>query len=296
MSKRMKQVICILACMFLILGGIFGVPLTSDASGYQFITGNNSMATAYDAGTYNNLKYINIGMLEEDQEQSWYMFSVPANSKVYVALSSNDSDAGIEFSLYDSGGNYVDTVTNPGNQIPQTGTRKSLYLNIDNDTSSSQTYYVVVERDYYEGDLLITMNGGDRIRNHSITVNYSGKATNNGGGSDSSILSVNLTNYTNIPQGAYVTSATTKGTQSPKQGNVRHKIRPGTSGDWYLSRYNNSASGMFDFDESDEVNVRQTWQFCYYAGASAKSTMQNVSMTLQFRYDISENNYNILTD
>lgn len=74
----------------------------------------------------------------------------------------------------------------------------------------------------------------ERIRKGNGTFNFSGTARNSGNlllsqeliiaGTDSTILSRNLTNDTSIPPNAIVSSVRTKGTQSPSQGNVRHKV------------------------------------------------------------------------
>ena len=104
---------------------------------------------------------------------------------------------------------------------------------------------------------------------------------------------MNLTNNSSIPDGAIVTRVSTSGTQSPKQGNVHHMIRPASSSIWYTSTYASNSSGSYNIDIDDNFSAKQTWRFKYNALATAKSTMKSVKITLSWQYDMNLTDYQI---
>jgi len=168
----------------------------------------------------------------------------------------------------------------------------------DNLTSSSQTYYIHVNRGTCEGTMYFSLSMNERIKTGRGVFSFSGTASNPGNSSislsgvDSSVLTLNLANNTTIPPEAIVTSVNTSGTQSPSQGNVHHMVLPATeSSTWYTSTVASASSGHYNIDVSDGFQAAQRWQFKYNALATAKSTMKNVKITLEWEYDIANTGY-----
>ena len=106
-----------------------------------------------------------------------------------------------------------------------------------------------------------------------------------------------MTNSTLIPNEAIVTSITTSGTQSPKQGNTHHMIRPASADDWFTSTVAASASsGSYIIALNDNFAAKQVWNFKYNAVAGAKSTMSNIKVTIKWQYDMKDTEYKIFTN
>ena len=113
-------------------------------------------------------------------------------------------------------------------------------------------------------------------------------------GVDSSVITVNLTSNTSIPNNAIVTSISTSGTQSPSQGNVHHMIMPNSNGVWYTSTVSSASSGSYNISLSDNIPVKQLWSFKYNARATARSTMRSVKLNINFQYDLHDTYYELV--
>lgn len=68
-------------------------------------------------------------------------------------------------------------------------------------------------------------------------------------------------------------------------------ILPNTIGKWFTSKYSNSKSGSYNININDNIEVKQIWSFKYNTKAAAKSTMSNVSISLNWQYDIASTGY-----
>ncbi len=157
-------------------------------------------------------------------------------------------------------------------KILESGTGiKFVAFNIDNTTSSSQTYYLhLLRHETSTGVFYFGLTMYERIRKGNGTFNFSGTARNSGNpatssgfnyaGNDSSILSINRTNNTSIPPNAIIASITTSGTQSPNQGNVRHKIMPMSEGIWYESTVASSSGGDYGISADDLIPAKQQFR------------------------------------
>ena len=146
--------------------------------------------------------------------------------------------------------------------------------------------------------MYFSLSMNEIIKTGRGVFSFSGTASNPGNSSislsgvDSSVLTLNLANNTTIPPEAIVTSVNTSGTQSPSQGNVHHMVLPATeSSTWYTSTEATASSGHYNIDVSDGFQAAQRWQFKYNALATAKSTMKNVKITLEWEYDIANTGY-----
>lgn len=289
MKKLMKRIIGITLAMVCLFGALPAI----EAEAATIVGGHTTQATAYNWGTYSNGKSLTPIVLPEGENEFWVRFTVPSNERIYARCSYSNEYAGMFTVMYNSTNQVVGLgadVINPNSVIP------FLAANADNRTASSQTFFLQVRRGDFTGDMYFSLTLYDRIYTGNGTFSFSGTASNPGNSSvstagvDSSILTLNLTNNTTIPPNAVVTYVSTAGTQSPSQGNVRHKIRPASSG-WFTSTVTSATSGTFNVTLANNIFAAQQWEFQYNALATAKSTMKNVKLTLKWEYDIAFTNY-----
>lgn len=268
------------------------------------ITGNNSQATAYNYGSWSriNSNYATI-ILEAGQDESWVKFTLSPNEHIYVRSSYDNAYAGEWFEIQDGAGNTLGNPQYTPNDVYNIGTvTPDIYLDCDNNSTSTRTYYLVLHRGSVDTTTSIyySLSAYTRIRTSSTTVSISGTASNPGNagmsasGVDSSVITVNLTSNTSIPNNAIVTSISTSGTQSPSQGNVHHMIMPNSSGVWYTSTVSSASSGSYNISISDNIPVKQLWSFKYNARATARSTMRSVKLNINFQYDLHDTNYELV--
>lgn len=300
--KRTRKWISLVLTM-VICFGIVGMN-GQEAHAATTITGNHSKNTAYNYGSWSSINstYSTI-LLESGQEESWLQFQLNAGEHIYIRSSYDDPYAGEWFEIRDGSGNTVGVpqfkpgdVYNPDTVVPD------VYLDCDNNSTSTKTYYLVLHRNTVPSDVNIyfSLTAYNRLRTKTTTFAVSGSASNPGNapfnvnGVNSSIITLNLNNNNKIPPSAIVTSIKTKGTQSPKQGNVHHMIMPGNTGSWYTSTVSSADSGSFAIKLEDNVLGKQQWSFRYNALASAKSTMSSVQITMNFQYDLHDTNYELI--
>ena len=303
LMKRIRRLICSLlaVAMVLTLTLSMGNNLKT-VQAASAITGNTTMGSAYNFGTWSSIN--DTAILYSGEQQSWFRFTVAAGEKIYVRVSSDTAYTGMEVELRSASGSSIgNSVKNPDNLINTTGLTPCLYMNIDTTTSSNSTYYLVVNRGgYYTGDMYFSLSAADRIRTGSRTVEMSGTASNMGNtpfsssGRDSSVISINLSDSSQFPDKAIVTSITTSSTQSPSQGNVHHMIQPAKSSKWYTSTVSSATRGSYNISISDNIDVKQIWKFKYNAMATAKSTMRSVKLNIRYQYDLKDTGYRIFTN
>lgn len=266
---------------------VFSLCIPAYAAGT--ITGNNSFETAYAAG---NWKYSNMGttILPTNETEAYYTFTASAGDKVCAKSSYQNQYAGMKIEILDSNRQLIHTgtaVVNPNSLIP------FIFANADA-SSNSQTFYIRVSRGSYTGDMYFTVSIQDRIKSGSGKFNFSGSAVNTGNvklnpaGVDSSVITMDLSNNTTIPKGAIVKSVTTSGTQSPNQGNVHHMIMCEQTGGWYTSTVSSATSGFYSISLPNQLSAAKKWNFKYNAKATARSTMSNVSATIDYQYDVTD--------
>lgn len=178
------------------------------------------------------------------------------------------------------------------------------FIAIDcNGASNGQTFYLRINRGTVDPSeaMYVSYSFNNRIKTGSKAFDYSGTASNPGNSSmntagvDSSVLTLNLTNSTQIPNNAIVESVTTSGTQSPSQGNVKHKIMPANPGTWFTSIVTSASSGSYNINLSNGIAAKQIWQFKYNALATAASTMKSVKLTIHWEYDLHNTGYKTFT-
>lgn len=299
--KIVAKKICVL---MLALACVFGIFPQMQVNAVTNITDNYTQATAYNFGSWSYINSSGTAIMANDADESWFKFTVGANEHIYLRVSSDRAYEGMSVQIKNGIGiNVGSSRSNPNDIIDTAGVTPALYIDVDNDSSSTQTFYAVVSRgDTYQSAMYFNISAYNRIRTGSGTFSFSGTASNNGNspynanGVDSTILSLNLSNSSAIPNNAIVTSVTTSGTQSPSQGNVHHKIRPDSTTVWYTSTVSSATSGSYSISLNNNFAAKQTWYFKYNALASAKSTMKNVKITLKWQYDLHDTGYQIFTN
>ncbi|HHX60277.1 MAG TPA: hypothetical protein GX707_06005 [Epulopiscium sp.] len=265
------------------------------------ISGNNTMETAYNCGSWGSMNSQGTAVLDKDESQSWFKVTVAAGERIYVRTSSDEDYVGMSVQIKNSAGiDHSRESINPRDLIYPTIVTPALYVDINNDSSTTKSYYVVVDRgEVFEESMYFSLSAGNRIRTGSGTFSFSRKASNPGNtsmnlnGVDSTVIALNLTNNVSIPGGAIVTSVNTSGAQSPNQGNVHHMINPSSTPTWYTSRASSATSGMYHIDVDDDFSAKQVWNFKYNAKSIAKSTMSSVKLALSWQYDMNQTNYQI---
>lgn len=219
--------------------------------------GYTTRANAYSWGTYSTTNTITV-VLPETEEDFWVKFTLPKEKRVYARCSYNAENEGMYLEMRNSSNRILDEKYSPDDVLDMDTVIPFMAVACDNLTSSSQTYYIHVNRGTCEGTMYFSLSMNERIKTGRGVFSFSGTASNPGNSSislsgvDSSVLTLNLTNNTAIPPEAIVTSVNTSGTQSPSQGNVHHMVLPATeSSTWYTSTVTSASSGHYNIDVSD---------------------------------------------
>jgi hypothetical protein len=297
----MKKIVRMILSMMIAIACVFTLLPQTQVLAATTITDNYTKDTAYTFGSWSSINSSPTVILDANAQESWFKLTVAGGEHIYIRTSTNKEYVGMKVQVKDSNGvNVGKTKQNPDNIIDSTGVAPGLYIDVDNSSTSSKTFYLVVSRgDSYESSMYFGLSAANRIRTGTGTFAFTGTATNPGNASfnpngvDSNILSLNLTNNTGIPNGAVATRIGTSGTQSPSQGNVHHMIMPASSNIWYKALAANASSGLYSISLTDNYAAKQVWYYKYNALAGAKSTMKNVSIKVDFQYDMNQTNYQI---
>ncbi len=300
MSKLLKKITVLMMAVAVCIVTLQISPMSVSAAATS-ITGNNSRETAYNYGAWSsiNSNYETIS-LKAGNNESWLAFRVGAGEKIYLGVSYSDEYSGEWLEVCDRFGGQIKKGLS-SDAVNSTSVTKSIYLDCDNNSSSAQTYYLILHRGSVDPkkNIYFSVSADNRIRTASTTLSFSASASNPGNrsmsiaGVDSSVITLDLKNNTNIPKSAVVTSVSTSGSQSPNQGGVRHMLMPNDEGVWYISRYNSASSGGYDITANDNISLRQRWSFKYNAQATARSTMRNVKLQVDFQYDLHDTGYKL---
>ena len=293
--KKMKRILAVMLALVCVLA-VFPT-MEAKAAVVNITGGHKTMADAYSWATYSELNSLLV-TLPTDEDDFWVKFTLPKNGRVYASCSCNSEKEGMYIEMKNSNGGIVDKKVSPQNVIDDRF--PFMAVACDNLTSSTQTFYIHVNRGSSIGDIAFSLYIKERIKTGSGSFTFSGTASNPGNSSvslsgvDSSVLSLNLTDNSAIPPKAIVTSVRTSSTQSPNQGNVHHMIRPATqSSTWYTAKSSSATRGSYTIDVTDNFLAGQIWQFKYNALATARSTMKNVTLKLEWEYDLKDNNYQL---
>ena len=302
MKKITKKVLAVVLSFVFVLSAVPVIKPAIVANAANITRGYTTKEEAYNWGSYYD--NTNVGTtVQEKETDKWYKFTLGAGKRIYLRSSYSNRMEEATFELFRDN-TRVDW-KNISDEILESSTgTKFVAFNIDNTTSSTQTYYIHLHRPETSiGVFYFELTMYERIRKGNGTFNFSGTARNSGNPAtssgvnyartDSTILSRNLTNDTSIPPNAIVSSVRTKGTQSPSQGNVRHKIMPASVGTWYESTVASASSGYFGISADDLIPAKQQWMFCYNVLSPASSTMKNISIEIDWEYDLADTNYEL---
>ncbi len=255
--------------------------------------GHSTRISAFNWGLYSPYNSLTV-MLPAEEYDFWVQVSVPSNNKVYAKCSYDSFYEGMYLTMRNSNGSVIDFCSIEDAYGLDSST-PFLAVSCDNTSSVTKSFYIHISRGDYVGNMFFSISMNSRIKKGRGTFNFPGTANNPGNssmslsGTDSSILTLNLTFNSTIPNGAIVTLVNTTGSQSPNQGNVHHLIQVDNS--WYTSKYANASSGSFNITADDCIEVKQQWRFKYNTLASAKSSMRNIKLVLNWEYDISQTGY-----
>lgn len=296
MKKRTQNIFSILLVFALMLCTF---PVNKAGAASTLTGGYTSKTEAYNWGSYVANRSITMRM-PEDENEEWFKFTLSADSKIYIRCSYQSKMEGCTLALYPATGSRPLQIADSLWDVYGADTLiPFMALNCDNTTSQTQTYYIRFMRGDATGQLYYTFTMYERIKRGHGTFNLKGTATNSGNpggntaGHDSSILSINLTNESSIPPEAIVYHISSAGTMSPSQGNVHHKLKPASEGRWFTALAANASNGSFGISPSDDIPVKQQWQFCYNVLSPASSTMKNVTLIIDWQYDLADTNYEL---
>ncbi|WP_016936912.1 hypothetical protein [Bacillus siamensis] len=284
----MKKYISILFVTAIVLSGVLFAPSAS-ASAFQVstITGNHSFETANPVG-YWKYKNIDTAVLPKGEKESYFTFTANKGERLYVRSSTRSEYKGMSIEIY----NKNKVLVSKGTEVINPDTLLPFIYAITDAKENNETFYVKVSRGSYTDDIYFTLSIYDRIKAGSETFAFSGTAENKGNtslspnGSDSTVLRLDLTKQTSIPKDAIVKRISTTATQIPSQGNTRHCIMPEENKVWHRALANSSTQGNYGITLDDNLSISSIWNFKYNTLATARSTMKNVKLKIDYEYDV----------
>ncbi|UZD76017.1 hypothetical protein [Bacillus siamensis] len=284
----MKKYISILFVTAIVLSGVLFAPSAS-ASAFQVstITGNHSFETANPVG-YWKYKNIDTAVLPKGEKESYFTFTANKGERLYVKSSTRSEYKGMSIEIY----NKNKVLVSKGTEVINPDTPLPFIYAITDAKENNETLYVKVSRGSYTDDIYFTLSIYDRIKAGSETFAFSGTTENKGNtslspnGSDSTVLRLDLTKQTSIPKDAIVKRISTTATQIPSQGNTKHSIMSEENKVWHRALANSSTQGNYGITLDDNLSVSSIWNFKYNTLATARSTMKNVKLKIDYEYDV----------
>ena len=260
---------------------------TTDENGA--IIENNTFGTAYPIG-YWQYHGSTICKLEAGKPEAFFSFTANTNDRVYssITLAQELLNTGVSVQIFNSSQLPITPVNSA--IVNPTSITPFIFANATS-TANSQTFYIKVTRGTFVGDMYFPVSINNRIYSANGTFNFTGTASNAGNpniltnpsGVDSSVIYMDLTNNTTIPNGAIVKSITTTGTLNPSNlGGITHKILSAENNIWYTA----IVSGTFGLTTSNNLKVAKKWSFKYNFKAKSSSKMSNVKATITYEYDL----------
>jgi len=293
MPKKQKQhrfytVICCVIAMVLLSTAL---PFVASAT-IIHVDAASTVGNPYPTGTwgiYNSY----LVEYQDDADIAYLKFNATAGDRLAVLVT--------EKSIVPSRNNCEVKVTGPSGSPPPWYTDQIVYYNGNSlfpyyilriDASKTGSYEIEIKRTSNIGDYgNLTVSFEPRMASTTTTISVPGTASNPGNsglslnGVNSSVISVNLTSNSAIPNDAVVKSIETTGTQTPSQGNVRHHLKPNSSASWFESTVSSNSSGKYNISIANGFAVKQNWEFRYNAMATAASTMKSVNLKITYEYD-----------
>ncbi|RBQ30790.1 hypothetical protein CRU92_10630 [Arcobacter sp. FW59] len=284
LKKSFKKLLKTILVMFFV--GLFG-----GQNAFAEITGNNSFSTAYSFG-YWEYHPSGVTSLPADKNDAFYSFRINKGDRVYVSFSFGQEylNHGLNLQILNSNGTPKTLVKTTVNTSP-TSNYRFIFENI-NGENNSETFYIKVNRGNYIGNMVFVVGIEKRIYSGHGVFDFVGSASNPGNnplitpnGTDSSIITLNLTNNNTIPNGAIVKSLTTTGSTYPNKNGLIHKISSSSNNIWYTSSV---VGSNYPITVNDGLKAKSIWSFRYNQKASGSSTMSNAKVDMYYEYDITD--------
>ena len=250
----------------------------------------DTFGTAYPIG-YWQYHGSTICKLEAGKPEAFFSFTANANDRVYasITLSQELVNTGAKVEIFNTT-SLTSAISTGIKVVNPTSITPFIFANAAS-TANSQTFYIKVTRGTFVGNMYFPVSINNRIYSANGTFNFTGTASNAGNpniltnpsGVDSSVIYMDLTNNTTIPNGAIVKSITTTGTLNPSNlGGITHKILSAENNIWYTA----IVSGTFGLTTSNNLKVAKKWSFKYNFKAKSSSKMSNVKATITYEYDL----------
>ena len=287
LKNSFKQFLKFILVMF--FGFFFATNASATTDENGAIIENNTFGTAYPIG-YWQYHGSTICKLEAGKPEAFFSFTANTNDRVYssITLAQELLNTGVSVQIFNSSQLPITPVNSA--IVNPTSITPFIFANATS-TANSQTFYIKVTRGTFVGDMYFPVSINNRIYSANGTFNFTGTASNAGNpniltnpsGVDSSVIYMDLTNNTTIPNGAIVKSITTTGTLNPSNlGGITHKILSAENNIWYTA----IVSGTFGLTTSNNLKVAKKWSFKYNFKAKSSSKMSNVKATITYEYDL----------
>ncbi|MBP6164168.1 MAG: hypothetical protein KA438_08395 [Aliarcobacter sp.] len=287
LKNSSKQFLKFILVMF--FGFFFATNASATTDENGAIIENNTFGTAYPIG-YWQYHGSTICKLEAGKPEAFFSFTANTNDRVYssITLAQELLNTGVSVQIFNSSQLPITPVNSA--IVNPTSITPFIFANATS-TANSQTFYIKVTRGTFVGDMYFPVSINNRIYSANGTFNFTGTASNAGNpniltnpsGVDSSVIYMDLTNNTTIPNGAIVKSITTTGTLNPSNlGGITHKILSAENNVWYTA----IVSGTFGLTTSNNLKVAKKWSFKYNFKAKSSSKMSNVKATITYEYDL----------
>ncbi|QKF78419.1 hypothetical protein [Arcobacter defluvii] len=275
--------------LVMFFGFLFATSASATINENGAIIENNSFATAYPIG-YWQYHASTVCMLEAGETEAYFSFTANSGDRVYASaiLSQDYVNSGMTIQTFNN--NQVSLAPASDDVITSASVLPFIFANASA-TSNSQTFFIRVTRGSYVGDMFFPISINNRISSGMGTFNFTGTASNTGNpniltnpnGVDSSVIYMDLTNNTTIPNGAIVKSFATTGTLNPSNlGGITHKILSAENNVWYTA----IVSGTFGLTTSNNLKVAKKWSFKYNFKGTSSSKMSNVKAKISYEYDL----------
>lgn len=287
LKNSSKQFLKFILVMF--FGFFFATNASATTDENGAIIENNTFGTAYPIG-YWQYHGSTICKLEAGKPEAFFSFTANTNDRVYssITLAQELLNTGVSVQIFNSSQLPITPVNSA--IVNPTSITPFIFANAAS-TANSQTFYIKVTRGTFVGNMYFPVSINNRIYSANGTFNFTGTASNAGNpniltnpsGVDSSVIYMDLTNNTTIPNGAIVKSITTTGTLNPSNlGGITHKILSAENNIWYTA----TVAGIFGLTTSNNLKVAKKWSFKYNFKAKSSSKMSNVKATITYEYDL----------
>ena len=266
---------------------------TTDENGA--IIENNTFGTAYPIG-YWQYHGSTICKLEAGKPEAFFSFTANANDRVYasITLSQELVNTGAKVEIFNTT-SLTSAISTGIKVVNPTSITPFIFANAAS-TANSQTFYIKVTRGTFVGNMYFPVSINNRIYSANGTFNFTGTASNAGNpniltnpsGVDSSVIYMDLTNNTTIPNGAIVKSITTASTITPSMSGITHKILSAQNNVWYTSTISSATYGAYALTTANNLAVARKWSFKYNVKPKGASKMSNVKATINYEYDLTK--------